>query len=196
MGFASFQIPARPTAAMITFLMLSLLCAAPMSPARAADVQKVKTYTVFGEHLEDSQDGCRHSYVGIYASHETGPDAFSVNYLELVHNSCTGTYETDKSGSWQDAHSVPTLDVSGSLSTARLTATIDVHDWLTDTWETMEIDETFTGYGSVVKDRERLPDQAEQQSSRFKYASSSRHAVGSGTVTLDDAWITKFTTKS
>jgi len=194
-GIASLRRHAFPPAALLALLMLLLYCSAPISPAQAAGVEKVKSYGVYGEQVEDSDDGCRHSSVSLVAVYDSSFDWVSLSYREQVYNSCTGTQERDLYGYLDmdpddSPPGVATVSISGPLSSARLTATIEVNDLLTGSYETLEIDETFTGSGPLTRstDRTKFVIPGEQHGFATD-ATWTRPALGSGSFTFDNAAI-------
>jgi hypothetical protein len=170
----------------ILFLFAALiLCAVPISPSAAASAEswRFNDYAAGGDYY--SADGCvvTETHLNAFTDGES-PQAY-VFYDHSVYDYCTDTLLEGVAGNGGG-----TLNVDGSLSTASLTATITVYDYVTGTEESLTINETFTAVGPRYRSREShsygIPGQYQVVT---KTNGVSRTATATGTVELDSAYI-------
>jgi hypothetical protein len=72
--------------------------------------------------------------------------------------------------------------IDGQLASARLSATVEVYDYLTDTMRTLEVDLAWTGTSDVVRGTDHFHEQTPAYTLNRHFNGASRAALAAGTI--------------
>ena len=156
--------------------------------------------TIFGEQYTSSADGCVKHYLmlNVFYNPDENPEADQIRHVEHAWDSCAGEYVSYRAIR-EDNPQWGQLSIDGALNTATVRGTVEVYDYLAGTWQSMEIAETYVGFGPRTRPRYtetvHLPGEWHQVN---RYAFTSRQASPrpGGTLGLDQVTIEKGTTQT
>jgi len=169
-------------------LTLTIASMALAQTVLAGDIFHFRGENAYASFYSSSPDGCISTYVGVSAGEDVGqsppgpssPQSFAAIYIDQF-DYCTSTGLISASG-YTDA---PAFQMDNFLTSATLNATINVFDYVSNTWFAVAVDMDWTGTGDLNRGNSHSHYQSPDCTFNYQSNGTWRSAEASGSVSMD-----------